>query len=325
VDDTANNTLSEWLGLPYREGDIDASLKEKLAALPRAKEDTAAIQTMLERSWSIIERRIGQPPDTILTVIGEKLAAWRMWLSRPLVLVPGGALAVIVCAVLTWQFFRAQNTIWMYLDNSPHAQKVDLVHGDFSTTGTEPVRSHLDRTALTLKNVKKLAAQKNAEGMQLNFLSGDVLIAYTQSPERPKLTIKTQAALYRVIGTRFLIRAGEQTDRLFVQEGKVRVAAKDKTVEVAAGHLWSSEKPGEVLADTASVDEAFNDLMAGGQRSGKPKKQRIAKRLTTLHMVNGSILKGNLLSETSTHIEIHSVEMAKRLHIAKEDIARIER
>jgi uncharacterized protein (TIGR03435 family) len=220
--------------------DVDV-LGEELGRRKLSAED---VQVAVDRAWRNLGAQADTVPDEVLRDLQPfaplaRRSSSGIWLAA--------AAAVLAAAVLL--------SLW---PRGPHAR---LENGDRVAFG-EVFRSP-DGAALTLPDGSRVEVRSGAEltlvstddGMRIRLNSGTIVVTAAKQLNR-HLYVQTRDMMVSVVGTVFLVEAGETGSRVVVIEGKVRVEQGGTEKVLIAGEQLSTVPTRAVTQGPTAVPPA---------------------------------------------------------------------
>lgn len=334
-DPDKDSILNNWLGLPddkkVQKTHETQKLEDQLAKLS-LKNPQGSFRDVpaLNRAYRKLITRLEEPTTS------EKILSYFRKLLNPLYLAPAFAIALTVVGVVFVQ--NNQQSLELQIVKGPNVDIQSKIYSspDFLTVGK------MGNITLSMRSVSDLRAVNDETQTILYFKAGKLLTEYNNQANEKKLTIQTDRARYVVTGTKFLIDAGKEEDKLYVFEGKVTVYAKDGYAQLRENQWWRDKHEYQSFQDEAIVKQAEEQFLASNNDLSIPASTRLVNKentnvreettlkpstrdLISFHLTNGEIINGEIILDSNGFYQVKIAGIDKVVKIDKSQVAKLIR
>lgn len=235
--------------------------------------------------------------------------------------VPGAAAAIALLAV----------GVFLIRNSEPKSAAATIA---MEVTPGKPQNLRVENSlGLYVRSATGMTRVQNGTSLVLKAQAMSSLFDFEPNERLRAVRIETPAAVFSVIGTRFIISADKDRSFLAVESGAVRVEAAGKEYIIRGGEFWSGEKQvvqtGKTGEKGAKLFGAFmtpqdvtaitNTIIAKKDEATPAKR---AERRVTVTLKSGSVVSGVLVSETADAVEVRAAAAGNQvLRFKKEEIA----
>ena len=235
--------------------------------------------------------------------------------------VPGAAAAIALLAV----------GVFLILNSEPKSAAATIA---MEVPQGKPQNLRVENSlGLYVRSATGMTRVQNGTSLVLKAQAMSSLFDFEPNERLRAVRIETPAAVFSVIGTRFIISASADRSFLAVESGAVRVEAAGKEYIIGGGEFWSGEKQvvqtGKTGEKGAKLFRAFmapqdvtaitNTIIA---KKDDPAPAKRAERRVTVTLKSGSVVSGVLVSETADAVEVRAAAAGNQvLRFKKEEIA----
>lgn len=183
-----------------------------------------------------------------------------------------------------------------------------------------------DSVRIYYRDGRQIATSLIDRHLTIHAQSLNALFDFEPNDRVKAVTIEVPGGRYKIVGTRFILNATAGSQSLKVQSGKVAFVAGVKEQLVASGETLTFGRRGMEPRLSRENDAALfasfthpTPETAHKDEVPASRTEPAVKTPITLHMKNGTIVKGNRISENSETVKL---EIAGQIvTLQKEDIA----
>lgn len=266
------------------------------------------------RLAALIPRDLERPDELTLEKMRMQILERAKTRRTPAILYWLPAAAVLLLGFTAVTVFRLQNA------DTPQIQKIAARHYQ---SESEVIA---DSVRIYYRDGQNVVTSLTDRRVTIKADSLDALFDFEPNDRVRAVSIEVPGARYKIVGTRFILKASATAHSLKVQSGKVAYEAGEKQRLVSKGETLTVKTGNPQFQitreDDAALFSTYTDPRTKLQNKARHTTERaetVAKKPVTVHLKNGTVVKGNRLAEDGGSVQLEVA--GQTVTLQKEDIA----